>query len=252
MKYLLLLTFVLTGCATTNADKQLKRRDVEQYFSGTGVVKYFLSDLPEWANFSQTASCKRSTSVRYFNMSSLKKSYNYNYEQSVQLQYMYNVELNRLKSKTENSFIPFSEEEKMFFTLTDKVQANIRTFRVPTFKRVNLVWIDPFLKTRGGEKRLVQLLNSKAMDTGHPVLISMCLNHLELETYLGRRGLLNKNIRYIPYEMFSPYNSEGEMEYLFQINFKEIFSSKQKLYLYIPPNKMRPREFIGKLRIKTF
>lgn len=252
MKYILLLSLFLTSCATTQADKQLKRRNLEAYFNSSGVVRYFLSDLPDWANFSQTAACHRSLSPRYFNISTLLKSYSYKYEQAVQLQYMFNVEANKLKKKTEAEFLPFADEEKLFFTLTDKIQAEIRTFRVPKYKRVNLIWIDPLLKSDKGQDQIVALLNSSDMDLGHPVMVSMCLNHFEFESFLGRKGMLNKNVRYIPYEMFSPFDSNGEKQPLFQINLEKIFKKDQNLFLYLPRGYFRPKELAGKLTVKRF
>lgn len=252
MKYLIILSFFILGCASTEADKQLKRRNLDDYFSSSGVVRYFLSDLPNWANFSQTASCHRSVSARYFNMSTLLKSYGYKYEQAVQLQYMFNVEMNKLKQRTEAEFLPFSDEEKLFFTLTDKIQAEIRTFRVPTFKRVNLIWIDPLLKSKEEEKRLINLLNSSVMDSGHPVMVSMCLNHFEFEKYLSSKGLMNRNIRYIPHEMFSPYNAKGEKDTNFQLHLKKLFKKDQKIYLYLPTGISKPSEIVGKLPVNRY
>jgi len=246
------LILFLTSCATTVTDKQLKRRNLDEYFSGSGVVRYFLSDLPDWANFSQTAACQRSISPRYFNVTTLLKSYDYTYEQSVQLQYMFNVEMNKLKQRTEAKFLPFSDEEKLFFTLTDKIQADIRTFRPPTFKRVNLIWMDPLLKSAEGQKSLAKLLRSSDMDLGHPVLISMCLNHFEMEKFLSSKGMLNRNVRYIPYEMFSPYTKTGEKVPLFQIYLNEFFKKNQKLYLYLPRGHFKPNELIGDLTVKRF
>lgn len=252
MKFLIIGLLLLTACSTTDADKQMKRRNLDEYFSGSGVVKYFLSDLPNWANFSQTASCQRTISPRYLNINTLISSYSYNYEEAIQLQYMYNVEMNKLKKRTESDFLPFSDEEKLFFTLSDKIQADIRTFRAPKFKRVNFVWIDPLLTNKQGYERLVALLNGAAMEKGHPVLISLCLNHFELEAYLSKRGLLNRNIRYIPYEMFSAYSIKGEREPLFQLHINEFFKKDQKLFLYLPKGETQPSEFVGKFTIQQF
>jgi hypothetical protein len=252
LRYIILLTLLLSACTSNETDKQLKRRNLDEYFNSSGVVRYFLSDLPNWANFSQTAACQRSISPRYFNISTLLKSYDYKYEEAIQLQYMFNVEMNKLKQRTKARFLPFSDEEKLFFTLTDKIQAEIRTFRVPTFKRVNIIWIDPILKSKAQEKRLIKLLKSKVMDSGHPVMISMCLNHAEFEEYLGNKGLLNRNIRYMPHEMFAPYTVKGEKIPLFQLYLKHIFKKDQKLYLYLPTGVSRPSEIVGKIPVKRY
>jgi hypothetical protein len=252
LKYLLIGLLLLIGCSSTDADKQMKRRNLDEYFSGSGVVKYFLSDLPNWANFSQTASCQRSISPRYLNINTLISSYSYNYEEAIQLQYMYNVEMNKLKKRTEADYLPFSDEEKLFFTLSDKIQADIRTFRAPKFKRVNLVWIDPLLKNKKGFEKIVSLLRGEDMEKGHPVLISLCMNHFELESYLSKSGLLNRNIRYIPYEMFSAYSVKGIIEPTFQLHINQFFKENQKIFLYIPKGSYKPGEFLGNFSIQRF
>lgn len=165
---------------------------------------------------------------------------------------MFNVEMNKLKQRTKAEFLPFSDEEKLFFTLTDKIQADIRTFRPPSFKRVNLIWIDPLLNTEAGQKSLTKLLRSSDMDLGHPVLISMCLNHFEMEKFLSSKGMLNRNVRYIPYEMFSPYTKEGVKVPLFQIYLDEFFKKNQKKYLYLPRGHFKPNELIGELTVKRY
>lgn len=252
MKYLLIGILFLVSCGTTDSDKELKRRNLDEYFSGSGVVKYFLSDLPTWANFSQTAACQRSISPRYLNINTLMSSYSYSYEEAIQLQYMYNVEMNKLKKRTESEYLPFSDEEKLFFTLSDKIQADIRTFRAPKFNRVNLVWIDPLLKSKMGYEKLVSLLNGPIMEKGHPVFLSLCMNHFEIESYLSKRGLLNRNIRYIPYEMFSSFTKKGQPEPIFQLHINEFFKKEQKLFLYIPKGSYKPNEFVGKFRVERF
>ena len=119
-------------------------------------------------------------------------------------------------------------------------------------RQVNLIWIDPVLNTKSEQDQLVKLLNSADMDKGHPVLISMCLNHFEFEKFLSRKGLINRNVRYIPYEMFAPFTAKGEKVPLFQVHLKEIFKKDQKIILYMPRGVFKPNEFVGQLTVKRF
>ena len=69
-----LIMFVILSSCTSG----LKSRDIEQYYTSSGIEKYFLSDIPEWANFSQSAGCFRTKGIRYFDVNALMKSYSMN------------------------------------------------------------------------------------------------------------------------------------------------------------------------------
>ena len=61
----------LLGCGSG----ELKRRNLDEYYVGSGVVRYFLADVPLWANFSSIANCHRKTPKRFFNMKSVRDSF---------------------------------------------------------------------------------------------------------------------------------------------------------------------------------
>ena len=240
----LLFSFLLS-CSGNEKETGLQRRNLEEYFVSTGVVRYFLPDLPAWANFSDSASCFRDQSIRYFDLNALRNSFSLSYEQSIQLQLLYNWEAHKKKKLHKVDHIPFKEEEKLFFTQTDRIQAGIRVFRSPKFKRVHLIWIDPYLSEKKPEQSIKKVLAKSEMAKGHPVLVSKCLSHAGLNSLLVKASLANQNIRLIGQELFSPFDIDGKKVPGFILYFNELFQKDQKLYFY-SRNSFLPKDFRGK------
>lgn len=245
----ILISFFLLSCAT---EKNLKRRNSDEYFIGSGVVSYFLPDIPEWANFNSSSLCKRNFSIRYLNLQKLRNSFSFSYEQAIQFQYLFNMENEKLKRVSGVHFLPFKDEESLFYTVLDQVQAGLVAFRRPKFKSINLIWIDGFLKRKAGIKSLKRLMKSHHMDKGHPVLVSLCMTHEEIRDFQTKNNIVDYNARVIPYEMFSPYGIINKFQYKFSLSFEEMFKKNQKLNLYLPKNEQLPQEFEGKFIVHKY
>ena len=85
------------------------------------------------------------------------------------------------------------------------------------------------------------------MEKGHPVFISLCKSFLEMEKFLQRHHLGHQNIRIIPLEMFSVFDSKGRMTTAFHLDIPSFFNKKQSLHLFIP-GRVRPSELVGKMK----
>ena len=241
---LVLIHFFLTSCAQPTHGT-LKLHRTKDYYQSSGVVKYFLSDLPDWANASSEGECQRSYTVRYFDFGNLKSSYNIDYFESVQLQYLFNILSKRSKTKYKVSALPLKEEEKFFYNSMDKIKAKLFPFRRPKYKRINLIWVDPFLKDRAGTNKLVQLMKSKIMTLGHPVWVSSCFSQGEIEKTIRSLKLDTFNIRILPIEAFSPFSSEYVLSTIVKLSIRELFEKDQKLYLYIKNGVRKPTEILN-------
>ena len=243
------ISLLFFSCAT---NKNLKRRNSDEYFIGSGVVSYFLPDIPEWANFNSSSLCKRNFPIRYLNFKKLRESFSFSYEQAIQFQYLFNMENEKLKRVSGVHFLPFKDEESLFYTVLDQVQAGLVAFRKPKFNSVNLVWIDGFLKERNGIKKLKRLMKSSHMDKGHPVFISLCMTHEEIRNFQQKNKMVDYNARVIPYEMFSPFGPINKFENKFSLSFEKMFKKKQKLNLFIPKKEQLPQEFEGKFIVHKY
>ncbi len=251
--YIIIFLFLSSSCAIKRGNRyDLESRNKEEYFSNTGIVRYFLPGLPAWANSSSSGQCKRSSSIRFFNLKSVRESYSLNYEQSLQFQLMFNQFVRTAKSSAQINHINIKEEEKIFHTVTDRVRAGIKAFKTPKYKRVHFIWLDQTINDQAALKRLKKLMRTDQMGLGHPVFVSLCLDSLALEKYVKDKKLYISNARYFSAELFSPYSSE-EKELLTKVSveFSSFMKKKQELYIFTP-NGQVPPEITGNFKIKSY
>ena len=249
MKYLAIifsLILVLTSCADLN-NSSLKARNVEDYYTPTGVEKYFLTDIPSWANFDQKASCFRTTRIRYFDLEALMKSYGLNYNKALQVQASFNEEYSQFKKNDEKHAPTLKDEELLFYKVSDKVSNKLIFFNPPSFKRIHLIWLDEILTDAKSEKKLKKFLNSNAMDAGAPVLVSFCLTRNEIEAKFP-----DINAKMISAEMFSIFDSSGKQTPGFKIDLDQFFTSDRKLYFYSQKNLVPTDEIKGTFKILNY
>jgi hypothetical protein len=219
---------------------------MEAYYSSTGVEKYFLSDIPDWANFSQSAGCFRSKGMRYFDINALMKSYSMKYADAIQLQATFNDEFMVMK-KQPNISLTLKDEEVLFFKSSDRVSSKINFFDAPDFKQVHLIWVDEALKGKKQEDKLKQFMQSAVHNTGVPVLISACLTKPEIEAKFP-----NMAIKTISAEMFSIYDENGEKNPNLHINLKAFFKPEQKLIFYSQESKKTVEDIKGSYKLSNY
>lgn len=218
----LMVVSVLAGSCSSG----LKPRSVDQYYTSTGVEKYFLSDLPEWANYSVSAGCFRASGIRYFDIDALMKSYSMSYSDAIQIQATFNEEYLNLK-KQPGVNVGLKEEELVFFRASERVNNKIKFFEAPTFKQVHLIWLDEALKGKKQEDKLKNFLQSSVQDSGFPVLVSACLTKSEIEAKFP-----NVAIKAISSEMFSIYDNNGVRQPSIHTQLEAFFRPEQKLIFY--------------------
>ena len=218
---LIVVSFLVGSCTSG-----LKPRNVDEYYVSNGVEKYFLTDLPDWANYSVSAECHRTTAIRYFNIDALMKSFALSYSDAIQLQATFNDEYLDLK-KDPDATLGVKEEELIFFKASDKIKNKIVFFDAPTFKQIHLIWLDEMINGKKQEDKLKKFLESSVQDNGFPVLISACLTKNEIEAKFP-----NVAIKAISAEMFSVYDSHGERQPSLHASLAAFFKPEQKLIFY--------------------
>ncbi len=232
----------LSGCSSKN----LKPREVEQYYTSTGVQKYFLSDIPEWANFSQSSGCFRGKGIRYFDVDALMKSFSLKYNEALQIQGAYNEEFLAMK-KNPKVTLTLKDEEVIFFKASDKVNSKINFFDAPTFKEVHLIWLDEALLGKKQEDRLRAFLQSSVHDTGVPVLVSACLTKEEAEEKFPGMAL-----KIISAELFSIYDVNGVRQPGLHVNVNSFFQEGQKLIFYKQDTKKTADDIRGTFKTSNY
>jgi hypothetical protein len=221
--------------------KALKVRNINPYDQHYKTIKYILPELPDWANFSSTANCRRNTRNRYLNFRLLKNDFSFNYLESGQFQYLYNIKYKKNLEKTKLGVLPANEEDKIFFEVFDRIKNKIYPFKAPDYKRVHLVWIDQIPSM----KKFKTFMNSKIMKKGHPVFVSLCLGQQEIISFINKHALKRKDIRIISFELFSPFERMLSLGNSMMFYLPSLFKKHQSLYFFIPQKKL-PMEFRGK------
>jgi len=250
LKYILLTLIILLSSCSSKSLKNYERRNVEEYYDGIGVVQYFLAELPSWANFSSAGSCHRSLPIRYLHLQNIRNSFSLSYEEAIQFQLMFNELSNQLKTKASAKYIPFKDEEKIFYTVLDKIKAGIRNFVRPKYKVVNLLWLDSALESKKELRKVQALVKSQKFSKGHPVFVSLCLSQVELKNFVRKNGLHLDGAKFLTYEMLNPYNKDSILEPVPMVEINRIFSKKQRINFFLP--KEQPSEFKGKFNIHKF
>ncbi|MBL7666257.1 MAG: hypothetical protein JNM93_14065 [Bacteriovoracaceae bacterium] len=222
-----------------------RKRNLDNYYIGDGIEKFFLPDVPDWINFSQTAQCNFAKRTRYLNFQSLANAYNLTYDKMIQLQLMINKELNQ------REYLSLQDEAYLFYNVYDKAQAGTKEFIPPTFKRINLIWVDDFVTEVRPLAELQKLMSSKAMEEGHPVFVSLCLAQTELDSYINKFGFNNSSVIGLSREMFTPYDATFKRLPKMSLSFGQVFNADQVLYFYSPRTYL-PSEFTGKFQVVNF
>ncbi len=249
---LLLLTMILaSGCSSDQVIglKGFETRNSEAYYRNSGVIQYFLSELPSWANSYDEGSCQREISVRYLDMKALRASYRYSYEDALQFQFLFNL-LGREKAKDAGvDKLRPQDEEVVFFETSNRIQSGFYPYRKPQFDRVSLIWIDPLINS--SKTSIKKILGREDVMKGHPVVISNCLGGVGLRAWLSKNGIFDENIRMIPAELFSPYGQEGELESGIHVDVTKLFNEGQKVFFYTP-KELRPKAISGKFNYRSY
>lgn len=237
MKYLVLILFFI-GCATS--EEELQRRNVGEYFTGSGVVQYFLPDLPGWANTVASLSCQRQASVRFFDLSKLRQSFGLDYQQSLQFQLSFNIDRANRTSENSQSLI---EEERLFYSVSERVQAGIVPFKIPKFNKINLIVIDSAMMNDIYVKSLKELLKSSQFQLAYPVFVSLCFSDMNARQFLSS---INYDGQYsiLPMSSLSPFDSLGKLHSTPMMNLKEFFGKDKNITL-IEPRGISVKELTG-------
>lgn len=249
--WIILFSLLMTACATSEKDNakndNLRRRNLKQYYSSTGLVSYFLPELPHWANYSSIGKCRRDTSIRYVNLEKITRSFAISYEEALEIQLMFNDSLQKAMMQEHIERLNLANEERLFYEVSQKVQQGLKTFKLPKYKRVHVIWFDSLSSV----KQLKRQLSRKSMSLGHPILMSVCKSRRALQKYLEENNLANRNIRLISSEFMSPYNVKGELKTELSIDLNKVLPNK-KIYFYSRRQWEKPNQIKGNLTKKYF
>lgn len=241
---ILLNLFIVASCSTTPG---LKPRGVEDYYISTGVEKYFLSDIPDWANFSQSAGCFRLKGLRYFDVDALMKSYALTFFEALQLQGSFNEEYAIIKTNQARESLTLKEEENLFFKASEKVSSKIYYNDLPAFKQIHLIWVDEVIGNIDKENKLKTFLQSSVHNEGVPVLVSACLNREAVEKMVP-----DASYKILSAEVFTVYDKTGVRKPSLHLDLTQFFKADQKLFFYTQNAKRTIEDIKGNFKVLNY
>jgi hypothetical protein len=213
---------ILNSCTSRQLDKSYSI-DIDQAYQGVGIEKFFLAQQPSWSNFSLSGQCRRKSMVRYMNYEAIKKAYALNYTSIVNFQHITNRKFSDELAKDANAELRLKDESFIFYNAYEQIIGGGRDFVIPEYKRISLLWIDPYLHNPSQLKKIIEL---ESFQKGFPILISDCLSSKKFEKYISKHGLGSYGVKYMGADMFSPYNIDSKLSYSFSINIKEYLKNK--------------------------
>lgn len=247
---LVLLFLFLTSCSFFT--KNLKERNLEEFYFPTVASSYFLEPLTKNYNFDSEANCFKNYNINFLDINLLMKSFNYNYFKAIQVQALYNQEIVKFNSDLELSV---KLKENIFYNSNSKVTNGVYSFTTPDFNEINLINLDEVFEDNKVNliklKKLNNLLISNKMDDGVPVILSKCLMGSEIDKIF-------ENVIYskISSEFTSIFNEKGERIPSYQLNWIEFFKMNQKINYYTQDIKsISKNNFLiknQKIKIKTY
>ena len=266
----ILLLCAVWSCSNTKKDTESSsnRRSIDAYYIPSDVVKYLLPEVPTWANVSLSGACHRLESIRYFDTKEVSGSYSISYFDILQAQINFNQEKQNVlrvarlaPDLPKNAVIglPPRQEELLFYQAIDRAQAKFYSFKVPTFKRINFLWIDSLLQwpAEAGQVPTFKpgvaqtLLNHNWAQSGHPVMLSFCLTSLDLEKVLEQEKVADHNIRVLGTDAMTPFRPDLNLGAGSKLYLEGFFAKEQELHLYSRGKKW-PLELEGTTAIHDF
>lgn len=201
---LLVLMFIFVGCSTPSQDP-FPQTQAKAFQTG-GQERFFLAELPFWANGSVSASCQRSFSVRFMDYSTLEKVHGLTYVQRVELQTQFNLKWReRFSGKKAVTLTP-QEEATLFLETLAQVKSGLRELRFPEGK-INLVWWDSLSAKPKFKQWLMNLTNQ-----GHAiVLVSLCEGSDTLEKWIEDNEFTGGGIFALGAESLGPTRPDGSV-----------------------------------------
>lgn len=227
-----------------NTNTKLDRREIEQFRDNSILMKYFLPDIPSWANFSEIGKCSSSNNIKYLDYDRLNKSYQFSYKEAIHFQFLYNKIYQNKVLKRDIKSLSMDQEQMLFYEVTDRIQNKLYGINLPSYKLIGLWWIDPFVNKTFKINKIKKQLHSRKYSKFYPVFISHCLSHSEVENFIKRFSLTDGRYTVLSKESFSVYDVNFRAKPYFSLNLGELFSKKQKLFFISP----RAQTFSGELR----
>jgi len=200
------------------------------------VEKFFLPEIPAWANFSTFGSCYKSDSVLYLDFSKIKAEHDLSYKQMIELQALFNKKRMNYFEEVDKKFLKPVEELAFFANSLEQVKANDTLFKNYDTKKINIIWIESFLRTQEISK-LTDILEEDSFIQFPTIIFSSCRSVENLENFLDSHDVDSDSLILIGPEMLTSFSVEGEKKPALEVNLNQLFGNDVNFELFNSENK---------------
>jgi len=194
-----ILSFFLIACSS---DQVIKRQKRSEFESNTFMKSesFFLPKRQEHLNFSTAGKCFYKEDLIFLDFKNINQSYGLSYEKINEAQAYINFEMSKDPSKYKG---------KVINEILEKLAGKVRFYDFPQYEGYNFIWIDGLSEVEK-KKWLKKFLDSKYMENGVPILISLCDSSYEILKFLEREKLDADYPYWLGAEIFNNYGDSFE------------------------------------------
>lgn len=217
------------------------RKKVDDSYMTSGVEKFFLPELPAWANFSESGRCYKSASIQYLDFSKVSLSYQLSYQEMIEVQAQFNERRDDYFSSTAYRFLKPVEEAAFFSNAIEQVRGGVRHFKLPPATQIEIIWLEGFTQ-HDKVSDIKNMIESGRFDEHIPVLFSSCLSRQRLNQWVQEEGLDNAGLYLLSAEWLSPYTSTNDLQGGLRLEIKKLLAPGTKVTFIVPQNITLPLE----------
>lgn len=233
------LLLILTSCGSGEVKKNID--DVT--YQTSGIEKYFLPELPAWANFSEAGGCFKSSSFTYFDFPKVSGAFGLSYAEMLELQAQYNDRVENYFRSTTARFLKPVEQAGIFSNTLEQVKGGVRQLRLPDAREVDLIYLDSFIR-RDKLKDLKKLVDSGRFFERLPLVVSSCLSRQEMNKWVTESNFDQVGFYLISAEWFSPFNIQMQATPGLELNLRQVFKPNTKFFPVTPEKSPAPGNLI--------
>lgn len=234
------LLLVLTSCT----QGQLRQGTDQAPYRTSGLEKYFLPELPKWANNSASGQCFKKHSFQYLDFTKLGQTYDLKYADLIELQAQYNERLESYFRSTALRFVKPVEEAAFFSNTLENVRGGVRAFKLPAMaSKVDIIWVDRYMALNQVNE-LKKMNELGRFDERVPVLFSSCLSKQDLNQWLIENNLDQVGFYTLSAEWLTPFGSDLELKPGLHLEIKKLLTPNVDVRFVSPNEILLPTEIV--------
>lgn len=230
------LLLVLVSCSNGEV-----KQNIDESYTTSGMERFFLPELPAWANYSTAGRCYKSSSFQYLDFPKISANYQLNYEEMIEFQAQYNSRREDYFRTTAQRFLKPVEEAAFFANSLEQVRGGIKQFKAPAVAEVDIVWLEGFIqKNKLDELKII--MNSGEGNERLPILFSSCMSRQNLIQWVQENQLGDVGFYLLSAEWLSPFGSDNKLHAGLRLEVLKLLKPGTKFNLVIPKNMIVPIE----------